>query len=94
MEKLSEKDIQNKLKTLPEWRLQGVALHRDFEFKDFVSAMVFINKVAETAEKLEHHPEIINNYNKVSLRFSTHDAGGITEKDFDSAREVNKLAAT
>lgn len=74
------------------WKNVDNKLVRDFEFKDFGEAIDFINKVANIANKQNHHPEIINNYNKVTLKLSTHDAGDmVTEKDEDLAREIEKL---
>ena len=74
------------------WKNIDNKLVQDFEFADFVEAMEFINKVAEVAQKLDHHPEMINNYNKVTLKLSTHDAGDtVTEKDEEFAREIDKI---
>ncbi len=89
--KLSELQVEEKLKKLVNWYLDKDSIRRDWEFKDFVEAIGFINKVAIISEKHNHHAEIFNVYNKVSLRFNTHDAGGITEKDFKIAADINKL---
>ena len=89
--KLSEQQVEEKLKKLVNWYLDKDSIRRDWEFKDFVEAIGFINKVAIISEKHNHHAEIFNVYNKVSLRFNTHDAGGITEKDFKIAADINKL---
>jgi 4a-hydroxytetrahydrobiopterin dehydratase len=71
----------------------NTALVKDFSFKDFVSAWGFMNKVALLAEKMDHHPDWSNVYNKVSIRLSTHDAGNkITDKDRKLAEEIDKLA--
>lgn len=90
-EKLTQESIDAKLPELPEWSLSGGALQRTFKFDNFVDAMAFVNKVAELAEDAQHHPDILVRYSKVTLTLSTHDAGGITQKDFDLAREVDRL---
>jgi 4a-hydroxytetrahydrobiopterin dehydratase len=91
MEKLSSDQIQKELKNLSGWELDDGAIRRDWEFKDFSEALIFINRVGSLAEKHDHHPEIFNVYNKVNLRFSTHSAGGITEKDFEIARDIDGI---
>jgi 4a-hydroxytetrahydrobiopterin dehydratase len=90
-EKLTQEGIDAKLAELPEWSSSGGALQRTFKFENFVEAMAFVNKVAEQAEDAQHHPDILVRYSKVTLTLSTHDAGGITQKDFDFAREVDRL---
>lgn len=89
--KLSETEIEENLKAIPDWKLQGNYLHRDFKFPDFISAFGFMTRVALEAEKLNHHPEWKNVYNSVSITLNTHDAGGITELDFKLAARINKL---
>jgi 4a-hydroxytetrahydrobiopterin dehydratase len=75
------------------WKNIDNKLVKDLEFADFNEAIDFINKVAEVAQKLDHHPEIINNYNKVTLKLSTHDAEDtITEKDKELAIEIDKIS--
>ncbi len=73
------------------WTVAEKGLVREFSFKDFVSAVQFINKVAEIAETQNHHPEIWNSYNKVRFTLFTHDANGITERDYALALEINNL---
>ncbi len=85
MSKLSTEDITGRLNTLPNWSELNGSIQRTFQFKDFVQAMSFVTKVAEEAEARQHHPDILIRYNKVTLTLSTHDAGGITEKDFEFA---------
>jgi len=92
LEKLTEADIKAKLETLPEWTEVGGEIQRTFEFGDFVEAMAFVNKVAEAAESRQHHPDILIRYNRVMLTLSTHDAGGITDKDFDLAAHCDGLS--
>jgi 4a-hydroxytetrahydrobiopterin dehydratase len=91
MKKLSEQEINKHLESLDDWMLDGDAIKREMIFKDFSEAMDFINMIAVIAENHNHHPEIYNVYNRVTLRFNTHDAGGITEKDISIAKEINKL---
>lgn len=74
------------------WQEENGKLTRSFEFKNFVEAFSFLTKVAIEAEKAQHHPQITNVYNKVTLSLSTHDAGDkITQKDHDLARQINSL---
>ncbi|MGD9900823.1 MAG: 4a-hydroxytetrahydrobiopterin dehydratase [Calditrichaceae bacterium] len=91
MEKLSVSEITNRLNELNDWYLDTDAIRKDWKFKDFNEAMTFINRIAELSEHHNHHPEIINVYNKVTLRFNTHDAGGITVKDVKIAAEIDKI---
>jgi 4a-hydroxytetrahydrobiopterin dehydratase len=80
--------ITEGLATTPEWSLDGGNLVRTFSFGDFREAMSFVNAVAALAERAGHHPDIDIRYNKVRLALSSHDAGGITEKDFQLAKEI------
>lgn len=89
---LSDEAIQDRLKTLPGWTLDGRAIRRQFELRDFKEAMELVNRVADRAEAANHHPDITINWNKVTLALSTHSAGGLTEKDFRLAAEIDGLA--
>lgn len=89
---ISDAEIETRLTTMPEWGHVGEALQRTFIFPDFVKAMTFVDRVAEEAEKVQHHPDILIRYNKVTMTLSTHDSGGITQKDFDLAQAMDKLA--
>jgi 4a-hydroxytetrahydrobiopterin dehydratase len=91
MKVLTEKEIIKHLEFLDDWEFDKNAIKREWIFKDFIEAMDFINMIAVMAENHNHHPEIFNVYNRVSLRFNTHDAGGVTEKDINIAKEINKL---
>jgi 4a-hydroxytetrahydrobiopterin dehydratase len=93
MPRLSEDEITRALETLPDWRRQGEALVRDFTFKNFRQAMAFVNQVAELAEAQRHHPDITIRYNRVQLTLSTHEAGGITERDLELARRIDALVS-
>ena len=92
-EKLSDDDINAGLEDLPGWSLNDDKLRREFKFTNFVEAFSFMTGVAFESEKMNHHPEWFNVYNKVVVELTTHDAGGITELDFKLARKMNKLAA-
>jgi len=81
------------LAALPQWQRNGEIISRTFEFADFPVAMNFVNAVAELAEQAQHHPDIDVRWNKVTLALTTHDAGGLTEKDFALARQCDTLAA-
>ena len=87
--RLSQDAIQTAVDKLPGWSLVDKKLSKTFHFFDFREAMTFINKVAERAESHQHHPDIHLYYNKVVLELSTHDAGGITEKDIQLAQELD-----
>ncbi|MBX3388787.1 MAG: 4a-hydroxytetrahydrobiopterin dehydratase [Phycisphaeraceae bacterium] len=93
MPKLSEGQVEEALKAVPEWGESGDAIQRTFQFPDFVRAMGFVDQVAQTAERAQHHPDILIRYNKVTLTLSTHDSGGITEKDFDLAKKCDQFFA-
>ncbi len=84
-------DIQENLQWIKDWKLEGNSIHKDFKFKDFISAFGFMTKVAFHAEKLNHHPNWKNVYNTVSITLSTHDAGGLTELDFKLAKLIDKI---
>ena len=86
MPKLTAPQIKFALSTVPAWKRKGKAVVRTFQFKDFVAAVRFVNAVAKLAEKAGHHPDIDVRWNKVSLLLTTHDAGGLTEKDFEIGR--------
>lgn len=91
MKKLSEQEIQDRMEELDvAWLLKGKFLHRELLFKDFVEAFSFMTAVALVAEKSAHHPNWKNTYNKLTIDLSTHDANGITTKDFDLAKAIDK----
>ena len=94
-EKLDEAALSDALKELPGWqRKPGAnAISREFSFKNFVDAFGFMTRVALLAQKLDHHPDWSNGYNKVSITLSTHSAGGISDLDIALAREIDKLVA-
>ncbi len=92
--KLSDEAIQQQLAQLAAWRVVDGQLSRQFVLPTFPSAIFFVDAVAHLAELGGHHPDILIEYNKVSLRFVTHSAGGITEKDFAMAHKVDELWQT
>lgn len=91
MSKLTAAKIKASLATLPEWKKKGATITRTFVFKDFPAAIKFVNATAKLAEKAWHHPDIDIRWNKVTLTLTTHDAGGLTEKDFALALKFNRL---
>lgn len=93
MEILSKYDIEARRQSLSGWALDGNEIKKNYEFKDFVAAMSFVNNVAGLSERMDHHPDIFIRYNKVILTLSTHSAGGLTEKDFELAHKIEELVA-
>ncbi len=94
MTKLTPKQIDAELKETPEWSVTGDAIQRTLQFANFIAAMEFVNRIAVAAEEVQHHPDLLIRYNKVTLTLSTHDAGGMTRKDFDFARRVDGMLGT
>ena len=90
---LPEKKVSEGLRKLPGWNRQGQEISRDYKFSDFVGAMAFVNHVADQAEKLDHHPDILVRYNKVKLTLSTHSAGGLTDLDLTLAERIDSTPA-
>lgn len=89
--RLSPSAVRQAMATLPRWTRRGQVLRRTFEFKDFPAALKFTNAVARLAEKAWHHPDIDIRWNKVTLALTTHDAGGLTAKDFELAAKFDRL---
>lgn len=89
--KLDRQQVAAQMQRLPEWTLQGDQIERLLTFENFVDAMIFVNRLAEVAEELGHHPEIRIVYNRVNLTLSTHDAGGLTQKDFQLAQRIDSM---
>lgn len=94
--RLSPQQIDGALSTLPAWSLveEGSAIRRELRFAGFDEAMAFIVALAEVARALDHHPDLYNVYDRVTLRLSTHDAGGLTERDFAFATGAEALLRT
>ena len=95
MTPLNLDDVKVQLATLTGWRLDdnGLSIKRDFRFADFNEAFAFMTRVALYAERHDHHPEWFNVYNRVEITLSTHDAGGVTERDIDLARFADVAAS-
>ncbi len=91
MAPLSETEISAHLAAVPHWTIKSGELVRTFEFRDFRASLAFVNKVGDAAESAGHHPDIDIRYNKVRLALVTHDAGGLTIKDFDLAAAADLL---
>ena len=91
---LTQAEIEEVLRTHPDWKLQGGKLVREWTFKDFVAAMAFVNQVAGIAEAAGHHPDIDIRYNRVQLGLVSHDAGGITQRDAAMAANLSKELGT
>ena len=92
MKKMKKKEVAAALKQLPGWRVKSGKLHREYKFPDFPHAFGMMATAAPAIEKMNHHPEWSNVYNQVSVDLSTHDAGGITQKDFDLAKLLEGIA--
>ena len=90
--KLDEAKIISALAALPNWKRDGEKISRTFAFKDFLAAIKFVNAVAELAEAAQHHPDIDVRWNQVTLVLATHDAGGLTQKDFALAKQCDALS--
>jgi 4a-hydroxytetrahydrobiopterin dehydratase len=90
--RLTAKDIDSRLSALRGWKHVKGKLHGAFAFTDFSEAFAFMTRVALAAEKMNHHPDWSNAWNKVTVDLATHDAGGITELDFKLAAEIDKIA--
>lgn len=91
MSKLKSDAVRAALLTIPGWRKKGSTILCHREFKDFAAALKFVNAVARLAEKAQHHPDIDIRWNRVHLELTTHDAGGLSEKDFALARKIDLL---
>lgn len=89
--KLSEAEAEKAMDALPLWSLVGETIQRTFKFVNFLESMAFVRRIADEAERVEHHPDILIRYNKVTLTLSTHDAGGLTRKDFDLAGAIDGM---
>ena len=96
IKKISSSEINTQLKTLnqhciPPWCIQDEKLHKTFKFNNFISAFGFMSQVAILAEKANHHPEWFNVYNRVEISLSTHEADGISTRDFDLAQAIETM---
>mgnify|MGYP000394160398 FL=1 len=89
---LSENEIKEGLSSLEGWGHEGNQIVKQFKFKNFVESMGFVTKVAILAERVDHHPDILIEYSKVTITLSTHSEGGLTEKDFNLATEIQEAS--
>jgi 4a-hydroxytetrahydrobiopterin dehydratase len=90
MAKLTSEAVQAALETLPGWSRRGEVIGKQYLWPSFPDAIKFVNRVAELAEQADHHPDILINYRRVTLTLSTHSEGGITQKDFDLAAQIDR----
>jgi 4a-hydroxytetrahydrobiopterin dehydratase len=90
---LSDQEVQRQLMNLNDWTIEGRAIRKQFTFNDFPAAVAFVTRLVPEAEAADHHPDIAINYRKVTLIYSTHSEGGITQKDFDGAAMADRKAA-
>ena len=90
---MTESEIEQRLRSLAGWSGDGTAISKEFRFGSFREAVAFHVRVAFEAEQRDHHPEIVNVYKRVKLTLSTHDAGGVTEKDFDLATAIEAVGS-
>jgi len=89
MTKYKEEEAAPMLLNLKDWHFNTDGIEKKFQFKNFTEALGFIVKVGVISEKMNHHPELFNVYNKVNIRLTTHDAGGVTDKDIKLASEID-----
>ena len=92
MPKLGASEIEQRMKSVNGWTREGDAIRKQFTFADFLQAIAFVNRLAPEAEKADHHPDILISYKRVTLTYSTHSEGGLTEKDFVGAATADRLA--
>ncbi len=91
MKKYSNIEIQTAVKTLNNWILNEDKIEKQFQFKDFSEALAFIVRIGVLAEKQNHHPELYNVYNKVTIALTTHDVNGLSDKDFLLATSIDAI---
>lgn len=91
MKTLTETTLKSVLNDLKDWHFNEDGIEKNFKFKDFTQALGFIVQVGVQSEKRNHHPELFNVYNKVSIRLTTHDANGVTDKDIDLAKAIDEI---
>jgi 4a-hydroxytetrahydrobiopterin dehydratase len=87
---LSEQEVEQQLKNVSDWTVEGRAIRKQYTFNDFPAAVAFVNRLVPDAEAADHHPDIIINYRRVTLIYSTHSEGGLTQKDFDGAAMADR----
>jgi len=90
--KISRPEAEQKVKSLKGWTLDGDAIKKQFTFAGFPEAVAFVSRLVPEAEAADHHPDILINYKRVTLTYTTHDQGGLTDKDFAGAAIADRLA--
>ena len=93
MATLSRADAEHRLRELPGWTLDDRAIRKQFVFRDFPEAVAFVGRLVPGAEAADHHPDVLINYKRVTLTYTTHSEGGLTEKDFAGAAMADRAAA-
>jgi 4a-hydroxytetrahydrobiopterin dehydratase len=93
MPALTTKQVSQHLKAVPNWSKRAQTIHRTFKFAGFLKSIDFVNRIARRAQKLNHHPDIDIRFDQVTLTLTSHDEGGITEKDFTLARQCDEVFA-
>jgi 4a-hydroxytetrahydrobiopterin dehydratase len=93
MPALTTEQIDQNLKAFPGWSRQKQTLHRTYKFESFLMSIAFVRRIAKRAEKIQHHPDIDIRYDRVTLTLSTHDEGGVTDKDFTLAEQCDEVFA-
>jgi 4a-hydroxytetrahydrobiopterin dehydratase len=93
MPKLSHAEVAARMSSVKGWTLEGDAIRKQFTFKGFPEAIAFVDRLAPEAERADHHPDILINYKRVTLTYTTHDSGGLTERDFAGAAAADRLAS-
>jgi len=90
--KLSRAEVDQRMRSLSGWTLEGDAIRKQFTFANFPEAIAFVDRLAPEAEAVDHHPDILINYKRVTLTYSTHSEGGLTDKDFAGAAAADRHA--
>ncbi len=90
---IGESEAQQRVQALPGWALAEASIRRTFTFAGFADALAFVVRLGFDAEAADHHPDMLASYKRVTLTYTTHSEGGLTEKDFDGAAEASQLAA-
>lgn len=94
MARIEPDEVRRRVQELPGWAIDGEAIKRQFTFLGFPEAIAFIVRLGFAAEAVDHHPDLLVNYKRVTVSYSTHSEGGLTEKDFEGARTASTIAAT
>src|SRR3954469_14667680 len=94
MAKIAGTEVRRRMADLPDWGVEGEVISRQFTFAGFPEAIAFVVRLGFAAESVDHHPDLLVNYKRVKVSYSTHSEGGLTDKDFDGARSATEIAAT